>query len=1105
MARTRSQPISPGGFKSLEDLPRKRRTTRSTANTAETANEITVASASRDNQTTRVTKTTSRSANKRGSKKTTRSKAKKNESVIDAEIPVNEPSSSIAAEQSTTPAKSEHNISSSPVVNVSSSQKTGPVSPANHSGATTLEHFDNRLDNPPHDGIFGVPSGTIVSPPGERSVAPAADILNNRPQLLPFNGRDTNFNLSPKFSQVNFPPLTSKVYEFLKPADRVFPSSPSVIQTSPEPDPSLQLTFELQQHVVASSSVDSTTHSPIPVEKKRVPLQPTSGNGQSIRRESGKSPQFSPKSSLVTDHTPGSKRPRAIDQPTPVVVTTERPPQPIPQSARTVVTSKGSPHRVREPSPVAIVTERPAQPAPQSTCVVATTERFAQPVRELSLVVNTVQRPSQPITQPPRVVIPAERSSQPIRRQMPFIPRPPPYIPRSSEGPPRPDAPNPLLRYALLACASVYPSPFASSIQHEPAPQSFSPSLNSDRIQAADINASPSVSFSNSAVPSPAQEVANAPAAYRTNSAASAGSASNSAVSEHQEPTKATVATGIQTTSIPAPSNSFCSPMELDSPPRQSMATQTSPVRETGPTCPCCSAILRCPNGHIVWSQAESIQPMRNLPLTRPTPVTPTDRKRPRTEDPSEGDIDLPSAKRRDIRAITLAQHKNRQAVPYGQRRSQKLAQKKTPLFLFRQLADEDQSPQSPESPEPPHPVIKILRHPSSIAKSNKAGSSTDTSQTPSTPSRPWGIRGLLSSVPRSINKLLRTSFGEPAGVTDSTIPVTTPSAEPTQSTPILATSEPEVEHEVEPAVSSIVSIDPDTLPTEPSKVSDEQPEASPPEPKNTPSELTYSLFPKPLDRSLFFGLKKDGVTSSENSQNSDSLAAAEIVDKVKATPVSKPKKRKRSPSPDVIPNPPGVSYGMDMRYFGYSSESEEEEEELPRPKSPKLQPLSAKGILRERKRVRFDVSPQDTPSKLRLQQSWATAGPSTPSRVASTRSNLANEVGFAEQTVPSSGIKPTSIGSANIPSSPESPRAPSPPITNVTGTYKLDYDLYFSDEDDEGEGAPSPKVEVSSDTSVLRWPVANPFTPVSSGGVRGVTGGKFGREFGQLRGGLVV
>lgn len=43
------------------------------------------------------------------------------------------------------------------------------------------------------------------------------------------------------------------------------------------------------------------------------------------------------------------------------------------------------------------------------------------------------------------------------------------------------------------------------------------------------------------------------------------------------------------------------------------------------------------------------------------------------------------------------------------------------------------------------------------------------------------------------------------------------------------------------------------------------------------------------------------------------------------AEPKNGNKKRKRAPSPDVIPNPPGCSYGMDLDYFTYSDDEFEE------------------------------------------------------------------------------------------------------------------------------------------------------------------------------------
>lgn len=86
-------------------------------------------------------------------------------------------------------------------------------------------------------------------------------------------------------------------------------------------------------------------------------------------------------------------------------------------------------------------------------------------------------------------------------------------------------------------------------------------------------------------------------------------------------------------------------------------------------------------------------------------------------------------------------------------------------------------------------------------------------------------------------------------------------------------------------------------------------------------------------------------------------------------------KKRKRSPSPDVIPNPAGCSYGLDLDYFCYSSDSEEEADVQPQQALPPTKPdalvkSAVRSAMRSEqasaKRVRFDASPEDTPSKLR-------------------------------------------------------------------------------------------------------------------------------------------
>ena len=57
-----------------------------------------------------------------------------------------------------------------------------------------------------------------------------------------------------------------------------------------------------------------------------------------------------------------------------------------------------------------------------------------------------------------------------------------------------------------------------------------------------------------------------------------------------------------------------------------------------------------------------------------------------------------------------------------------------------------------------------------------------------------------------------------------------------------------------------------------------------------------------------------------------EALEREKLREAEKAVPTGN--RRKRIPSPDVIPNPPGCSYGMDINFFCYSSSDEENEED---------------------------------------------------------------------------------------------------------------------------------------------------------------------------------
>lgn len=265
---------------------------------------------------------------------------------------------------------------------------------------------------------------------------------------------------------------------------------------------------------------------------------------------------------------------------------------------------------------------------------------------------------------------------------------------------------------------------------------------------------------------------------------------------------------------------------------------------------------------------------------------------------------------------------------------------------------------------------------------------------------------------------------------------------------------------------------------SQPRRRSSEQP------PAKRPRNLSYSLFPAPIDRNLYLGDIPTKTTAT-------AAASTELVAGPTPEPASEPapaiqpaqqympqkiethpsttstergreatkntatetpkKKRKRSPSPDVIPNPVGSSYGMDLDYFCYSSESEDEAEPVVPQTEPRKADSLGKTALRnltqtERpasKKVRFDASPEDTPSKRR-----------------------------ARATDPYSGTHFIGMGgpqASSVPATPTpQPTTPTPEsrlidpqqrpgfIPNRSGTFELDYDAFSDDSDSSGSESPS-------------------------------------------------
>ncbi|RMJ20882.1 hypothetical protein PHISP_08248 [Aspergillus sp. HF37] len=165
--------------------------------------------------------------------------------------------------------------------------------------------------------------------------------------------------------------------------------------------------------------------------------------------------------------------------------------------------------------------------------------------------------------------------------------------------------------------------------------------------------------------------------------------------------------------------------------------------------------------------------------------------------------------------------------------------------------------------------------------------------------------------------------------------------------------------------------------------------------------EYTYSLVPRPWDTRRFLEpSKRTSKTATPKSPSKETpktppkaspkpatdaspKSTSKVAENVTETtaeatpqPQKKEKKRKRAPSPDVIPNPPGCSYGMDVDYFYYDVNDFNEDEEMdsPSPEVHKDTSATPKSAIRNAeqtiappsKKVRFDASPQDSPSKVR-------------------------------------------------------------------------------------------------------------------------------------------
>jgi hypothetical protein len=162
---------------------------------------------------------------------------------------------------------------------------------------------------------------------------------------------------------------------------------------------------------------------------------------------------------------------------------------------------------------------------------------------------------------------------------------------------------------------------------------------------------------------------------------------------------------------------------------------------------------------------------------------------------------------------------------------------------------------------------------------------------------------------------------------------------------------------------------------------------------QNADVDMTYSLFPRapspskpapsPEGKAKADKQKDEsGKTTATNKENVQ-VPGTEQTDRNKingdpqnadtqAEPETESHKRKRGPSPDVIPNPAGCSYGMDLDYFTYSDDEIAEAEEYSRREREReaaaaKSTVSAPTARPPEKRARF-FPPEPEPSNVRLQ-----------------------------------------------------------------------------------------------------------------------------------------
>ena len=250
--------------------------------------------------------------------------------------------------------------------------------------------------------------------------------------------------------------------------------------------------------------------------------------------------------------------------------------------------------------------------------------------------------------------------------------------------------------------------------------------------------------------------------------------------------------------------------------------------------------------------------------------------------------------------------------------------------------------------------------------------------QVPETPNtRRWGLGSLVANVPQSVSRLLpsiaRFRRGAPrpreeavVGASEN-LPATvnaqhepSPHGNVVAATPVARADEPERIAQTEPQQT-----------TQPANIFDAPATAGPSQLQRRKDHQPKPSFQNRQQRAAAKAEKEKRLIIAKQQQIIDEEVARRVKAALerselheKGEKAAKPgQKRKRLPSPDVIPNPPGVSYGMDLNYFGYYSDESSDEDT---PDTPTHKPRRSSGGNSDRpsKRARFSNETPHTPER---------------------------------------------------------------------------------------------------------------------------------------------